>query len=53
MKKPKIKYLDPLTDKQKEVFFGVKIEHLTPKEIFEKYGNILTKEQKVSLGVTE
>jgi|694.fasta_scaffold31260_15 hypothetical protein len=49
----KLKYLDPLTDKQKEAIFGVKIEHLTPKEILEKYGDILTKEQKIALGITE
>lgn len=50
---PKIKYLDPLTDEQKEAIFDVKIEYLTPKEILEKYGDLLTKEQKIALGITE
>jgi ribosomal protein S17E len=53
MEELNIKYPDPLTDKQKEAIFGVKIEHLTPKEIIEKYGDILTEEQKIALGITE
>lgn len=39
MGKLKIKYLNPMTDKQKEAAFGVSIEELTPSEIIEKYGD--------------
>lgn len=53
MEELNIKYLDPLTDKQKEAIFGVKIERLTPKEILEKYGDMLTEEQKIALGIKE
>ena len=49
--KPTLKHLPPLTDKQKEVLFGVGIEHLTPKEILDKYGDMLTDEQKNVLGI--
>lgn len=53
MEEPKIKYIYPLTDKQKEVIFDVKIEYLTPKEILEKYGYVLTEEQKIALGIVK
>mgnify|MGYP003443207894 CR=1 FL=1 len=53
MEEAKIKYLDPLTDNQKEEILSVKIEHLTPKEILDKYGDILTEKQKIALGITE
>lgn len=42
-KTAKIKYLDPLIDSQKEEIYGGKIEYVTLKEIFEKYGDMLTK----------
>lgn len=40
---------DPLTDKQRDVLYGSKIERLTVKEILEKYGEVLTEEQKIAL----
>lgn len=46
MSEMEIKYLNPLTDKQKELLFGCKIENLTPKELFEKYGHLLSDEEK-------
>lgn len=52
MKNSDLKYLDPLNDEQKEAVFNVKIENLTPKDVLEKYGDILTEEQKIKLGKT-
>lgn len=40
------KYLEPLTDKEKELLFNSKIERLTPKEILDRYGDVLTEEEK-------
>ena len=36
---PEQRRLDPLTDKEKEIRYGVKIEHLTEEEIKERYGD--------------
>ncbi|AGO48782.1 hypothetical protein Phi46:3_gp038 [Cellulophaga phage phi46:3] len=40
-----LSYPDPLTDKEKELYFDTKIEHLTSEEITQKYGDKLSEEQ--------
>lgn len=40
LNEPKIRLLNPLTNKEKEARFGVQIEELTLNKIIEKYGNI-------------
>jgi len=34
-----MRYISPMTEKEMEKMFGVKIEHLTKEEIMKKYGN--------------
>lgn len=49
MEKPKIKYIMPPTDKEKEICQGVKIEYLTMDQMIEKYGNFLTEAEITEL----
>jgi len=44
-KEIKIEYIDPLTDKEKELLHNCRIEHLTKKEVISKYGYMLTEKQ--------
>lgn len=46
MKESNIKILNPLTDKEKEVIYGLEIKHLKPEEVLDVYGDILTEREK-------
>ena len=48
-----IKFIDPLSNAEKEKIFDIKIEYLTNKEIFDRYGSILTKEEKIKLKINK
>lgn len=48
-----IRYINPLSDKEKELRFGVRIENISHKEVEEKYGYLLTDEQKRILGINK
>lgn len=51
--RPKVECTPPLTDKQKEELFDVRIEYLTLDEIKEKYGEELANKVRVRLNVKE
>lgn len=42
---PKIRRLDPMGDKEKELTFGTNIEYLTLEQILEMYGEKLTADE--------
>lgn len=42
---PKIRRLDPMGDKEKELTFGTNIEYLTLEQILERYGGKLTADE--------